>query len=89
MDKTKKKIWKKVMIYQVATWVIVVALVTFFYFRSGSITAALTVGLALFLASFRFTYSEYQQAKREERWPQGIRQCDKVDSRTLTKELHP
>ena len=65
MDKTKKKIWKKVMIYQVTTWVVVVALVTFFYFRSGSITAALTVGLALFLASFRFTYSEYQQAKRE------------------------
>ena len=51
--------------YQLGTWIVCLIVVLFLYYRSGSLTAALTVGLALFLASFRFTYGQYQQFKRE------------------------
>lgn len=65
MAELKKKIWKRVLKSQLISLVIIIISVTFIYVRSESLGATLTVGLSLFLASFRFTYPEYQQYKRE------------------------
>ena len=65
MDPLQKKIWKRILKGQLLSLVIISIIVIFFIVRSGSLAASLTVGVALFLASFRFTYSEYQQYKRE------------------------
>lgn len=46
-------------------WIVGLVLAGFFYFRSGSLGAALTIGLAAFLASFRSTYIYWQQYKKE------------------------
>ena len=65
MEEAKKKLWRKVLISQLISWVLCSVIVAFIYLRSGSLSAALTVGLALFLGSFRFTFNDYQQYKRE------------------------
>lgn len=65
MNQLDKKAWKKVIVSQFTYLVIIGIVVIFFYVRSGSLNAALTIGIALILGSFRFTYSEYHQCKRD------------------------
>ncbi|MDA8416701.1 MAG: hypothetical protein M0Z78_06495 [Betaproteobacteria bacterium] len=64
MKSASKYALKNAMISYLISIIIAIAVSIFIFIRSESLFAALTVGVGLALAGFRFFYMDYQRAKK-------------------------
>ena len=65
MKSASKYALKKAMMSYLLSIIIAIIVSIFIYIRSESLFAALTVGIGLALAGFRFFYMDYQRAKNK------------------------